>query len=52
MVDVAKSPRRTWAIWHVDPMPGGGGVERWMGEGVEGVEGVDIIVADAGALAP
>ena len=46
MVDVAKSPRRTQAIWHVDPMPGGGGVE-----GVEGVEDVDTIVADAGALA-
>ena len=48
MVDLAKSPQRTWAIWHVDPMPGGGGVERWM---VGVVEGVDTIVADAGALA-
>ena len=45
MVDVAKLPRRTWAIWHVDPMPGVGGVERWMEE-------ADTIVADAGALTP
>ena len=29
----------------------GGGVERWMSGGMEVVEGVDTIVADAGALA-